>query len=497
MSVNLIDSMQLQDILATELPEFLSKLGKGEMHSVAYDTSWLARLSLKYPNQGFDDAYDWLLRAQRFDGSWGADVNHYHDRMVCTLSCVIALRLAGDASHDKRISKALNYIWHNIDRLYTDTNDTINFRGIASLLFSEAADLGLDVPQNVYFKHDKSGAKLSRLRSRPELWQRHPIAFSLECFNPTLADAESIIAANGSVGASPAASAAVLINSDTPNSRILDFLQESIQADGGIANNVPIDLFEIIWSLNVLRQANAIQPDDPAVKRCLDHIYQQWHPEYGLGHSSSFAAPDLDDASTAFAVLNWAGYPVSPQAFSYYEEADHFRCFADESDPSLSAHIRLLAALKMCPDYPETLRWIEKILGFLAEHAKANRAWTDKWHSSPFYLRSIAVSALHKLDNGLAAEHLRWILKTQHEDGGWGYFQRSTSEETAYALHALLYWHCHVAAVDTASIEQGVRYLLRHLDARKTPLWIGKCLYTPPQVVQAAILSALHCYAML
>jgi halimadienyl-diphosphate synthase len=195
-------------------------------------------------------------------------------------------------------------------------------------------------------------------------------------------------------------------------------------------------------------------------------------------------------------VLDWAGYPVQPDVFANYEHDTHFRCFQDETDPSLSAHIRLLLALKTRRDSSQYTSWVEKILKFVRDY-QLNHAWTDKWHTSPFYLHSASIPALHAVDDVIASVHLQEVLGSQHSDGGWGYFGSSTLEETAYALQSLLYWHCHVSKIDKQVLTAGVAYLSLNMQKRQPSLWIGKCLYTPSNVVRAAVLSALHMYATL
>jgi hypothetical protein len=54
-----------------------------QMSPSAYDTGWLAWL---YPA-----ARSWLLAAQNPDGSWGAEIEYYHDRVVATLSALNAI----------------------------------------------------------------------------------------------------------------------------------------------------------------------------------------------------------------------------------------------------------------------------------------------------------------------------------------------------------------------------------------------------------------------
>jgi len=118
--------------------------------------------------------------------------------------------------------------------------------------------------------------------------------------------------------------------------------------------------------------------------------------------------------------------------------------------------------------------------------------WWDKWHASPYYVSNLAIRALHNLDIELAKSRLNWILKTQNDDGGWGYLDHSTAEETSYAIEALLLWHNNIEALDTSIIEHGIKFLRLHSHSEEyTPLWISKGLYTPHNIVKAVILSTL------
>jgi len=238
-----------------ELTALITHLGHGEVLSVAYDTAWLARLSRRYPDRGFERAYPWLRAAQHNDGSWGSQVPHLHDHIICTLAAVIALQLTDDPQDQMRVQRGLVYVDKHIEHLSEDANDTINFVGLMGLLLLEARTLGLRVPDRVYHnKHMLSTSKLEYLRSHPEQWANHPIAHSLECFQPSLPNVENLINANGSVGVSPATTAAILLNSTGSDERLLGYLQRTQQADGGIPTVAPIDIFEITWALNALKR---------------------------------------------------------------------------------------------------------------------------------------------------------------------------------------------------------------------------------------------------
>jgi halimadienyl-diphosphate synthase len=103
--------------------------------------------------------------------------------------------------------------------------------------------------------------------------------------------------------------------------------------------------------------------------------------------------------------------------------------------------------------------------------------------------------ALQGVGDDLAYPCIKWILKTQRSDGGWGYYDVSTLEETAYCLQALLHWDRTVERVDPAQIDTAAAFLSRNIhEEHLPPLWIGKCLYSPRNVVRSAALAAMHSY---
>ncbi len=499
----MIDQQNLtlnQELIAEQIDDILANLGAGEMDSVPYDTAWIARLAPHFPGRGFDEAIKWLREHQHPDGSWGAEKLHYHDRIVCTLSAIIALRLAGRSFGDKRrIYRGESFLWRANGQLHKDANDTVGFSVVTVSLINEAISLGLDVPRDLYGNAETIEKKLNMLGHDPNSWRNTSMVFSLEAVRTYFPEEPTFLDAQGSVGCSPAATAAVILQSQHASKQALQYLERMVQFqhDGGAADVVPVDTFEVAWALQLLRQAEAISPEHPDVKRVLDRLWSAWSPKRGLAMSSYFMVQDLDCAATGFAALRWGGYPVNPDVFAAYEEPTHFRCFEGEIDTSLSAHIRALAALRMIDHHPRLEPWIEKIISTLRRYDVNGYFWFDKWHASPYYLTCTAVPIFRGISDDLATPRVSWIKKTQHPDGGWGYFGRSTPEETAYALQALVFWDHEVERIDPEQLDAGAAYLMKHVnDEHFTPLWIGKCLYSPRLVVRAAILSALHSYAV-
>jgi hypothetical protein len=153
----------------------------------------------------------------------------------------------------------------------------------------------------------------------------------------------------------------------------------------------------------------------------------------------------------------------------------------------------------MMPDYPDRKQVTERVIAALLYQQLYQSFWIDKWHISPYYATTHTVLALLKLKEYRLIEYshaIEWISHTQHPDGSWGFFGEGTQEETAYALLALLHYDDHIGEVDGDLIKRGIDYLLAnyHPDVRHPELWIAKTLYTPHNIVNAAILAAFALY---
>src|SRR4051812_26550511 len=79
--------------LVQEARGLLSSLGDGSMSATPYDTAWAARTHIPdIPDEPlFPAAYDWLLRNQHADGSWGSEIPFAHDRVMSTMAALVAL----------------------------------------------------------------------------------------------------------------------------------------------------------------------------------------------------------------------------------------------------------------------------------------------------------------------------------------------------------------------------------------------------------------------
>ena len=490
---------------SSELFNLLPMIGSGRIGPTAYDTAWVARLpDLDNPSRpAFPNALEWLIENQHPDGSWGTRLNYHHDRVLSTL--VSALTLAhwsayfGNAMWSKHLNAAQRSIWQNLAGIQRDPYDTIGFELILPTLLDESRQRGFQLPYGSFESIARvRDAKLKLIPPELIYTRRVSTIFSAEFLGDQLdtARVDDIQDANGSIASSPSATAYYLLH-EPHNLAARNYLHRVLGCCGGAAPAVdPIDVFEPAW---VMYNAALIWPNSSSLAGLIaphvNALRSEMAAKHGVGYNTFFAVPDLDGTATVFRVLTWAGVDSDPALLAQFEEDDHFRCFPYERNPSVSAHVHLLDALRAAPEFPQRRRMIGKVLDFLERARTLRTFWFDKWHASPYYTTGHAVIALRE-DRYLAEEAVFWILNTQREDGSWGYYTDSTAEETAYCVQALVSHQRSGACCDAVlqAIRRGAEYLAvsrERLELDYTPLWIGKSLYTPTWVVHATVLSAL------
>ncbi|MGD2105854.1 MAG: prenyltransferase/squalene oxidase repeat-containing protein [Anaerolineae bacterium] len=469
--------------------------GQSRMSSSPYDSAWVARLN---ESQLTEPAREWLVAHQLPDGGWGASWPvWYPDRFASTLAAVVAMAETGDPASDHvlRASQALSEYGERIGQ-GDYTRWPIGFEMIVPTLAEQLRSVpGLEkVPAlNGTWMSTMNYArfrKLQALRAVGGVISRDvTLAFSAEMAGDDhhLLSIDSLQSANGSVDYSPSATA--YFAGITGARSALDYLSGIVHDDGGAPVVAPSDVFEVgwvLWNLSLLRDV-----DDGLLTQCqplLDWLQGLWNP-IGVPQAEGYTPTDSDDTALTYTVLSRLGRTVDIEPILRFEEKTHFRCFSLEADPSISANIHVLEAL-VTGGYTKKNASVWKVLEFL--RGRQHRGfWRDKWHLSPYYATAHALIAYSGQFDDEWLRAMSWLMATQRDDGGWGFFGRSTAEETAYALQALTIWQRQSGVVPPDMIQRGAGWLGEHGDPPYPPLWIGKGLYCPELVVQSAVLSAL------
>jgi len=481
--------------LYEEWVKLLQETGPGKMMTTAYDTAWIARLVEIGESIG-DLALAWLRENQLPDGSWGAEQPlYYHDRVICTLAAVNALARRGRPGDRDRLRRAEAALGIMTPRLHEDpAGETIGFELIAPTLFQEAKALGAFHNEEIGVLKSLAPLRSAKLAALPNgmINRFVTVAFSAEMAGndgKDLLDIEHLQEQDGSISYSPSATTYFALYLCRRDPDALAYLR-TVAADGTAPNVSPFDVFEQAWVLWNLKLSNTI--DDGIFELCrphLDFLRNDWTPGRGSGFAANYAPKDADGTSVVYSVLTQYGHKVDLAAITHYETSYYFRCFDLESNPSVSANIHVLGALREA-GLQATHPTVRKILNFLDATRTDESFWFDKWHASPYYATAHAIIACIGYRSDLVEKAIQWILDTQGEQGAWGYYS-PTAEETAYCLQALSVADRAGLSVPLAVLKHGADWLVCHNSSPYTPLWIGKCLYCPELVVRSAILSAL------
>jgi halimadienyl-diphosphate synthase len=497
----------------------------GQVSASVYETGRLVALSPGLT--GHDRRVDHLLRTQRPDGGWGSPEPGY--ALVPTLSATDALlstlRSGELGAEDVAATVGLRTLFRWL-------------RGPGALTGPDLPDLPaieLIVPSLV----GSINRRLDELRDPPQAAGWWPGAerlcspagidgTPLELIRGRLASGRDVpqkllhaleIAGDaarghplirpettGTVGASPAATAAWLGDRAEAGSPARRFLENAVRRhDGPVPCGLPVTVFERAWVIGWLARAGVPVPPPAELVESL---------AASMGATGTAAAAglpqDADTTAGALYALALAGRPQPPDPLWTFEAGGtdgHFRTWPGEEGVSVSTNAHVLEAFGQYPradGTPEAARRTEtvvRVAEWLRDRQREDGSWDDRWHASPYYATSCAALALRSFggrESEAAVDRaVRWVLDTQRPDGSWGHWA-GTSEETAYAVQILLpagrgQDSGGLADRRRRSAALGCDHLVRSPRGVEGPaLWHDKDLYQPTAIVHAAILAALH-----
>lgn len=300
----------------------------------------------------------------------------------------------------------------------------------------------------------------------------------------------------GTVGASPAATAAWLGEQEPPAGHPARRHLEALVRDSGgpVPCCIPVNVFERAW---VLRGLSLAGLDAPGVTEIIASV------DAALGDAGAASGPGLppDADTTAVALYGLArwGRPKDVRCLASFDMSTHFCTWPGEEGVSTSVNAHVLEALgertrgDPHPPHRGTLR---RLSAWLRARQLPDGRWQDRWHLSDYYATLACTAALSRFARDDSEPQLRraltWVLTTQRDDGSWGMWE-GTIEETAYAIQILLM----AAGPDDRDVDstaaRGCRYLVDSIGLRNyRALWIGKDAYLPVAVIRCAVLEAIH-----
>ncbi|TDC85804.1 hypothetical protein E1193_01805 [Micromonospora sp. KC606] len=487
---------------------------EGHVAPSVYETARLVALAPWL--DGHAERITYLLGAQRADGGWGPPQGY---ALVPTLSATEALlatlQSGTAAQRDHEVARLADAATRGLQTLTTWLR--------ADLLVPDTPGADLIVPSlvaaiNQHLAHAAApclgpwqGARLglpAGINETRLLKVRHALAAGaklpekllhfLEVLGPAARRAAGIRPVGpGTVGASPAATAAWIASHDalTPTDPAVAYLAR-VARGGSVPCPLPITVFEAAWVISGLARAGMRVAVPAGVVARLSAAMNPRGTPSGAGLPA-----DADTTSVALYALGQLGQPMEPRGLWAYETANGFCTWPGEDGFSVTTNAHVLDAFgqyvhsnpEPAPRYVAT---IDRLTVTLREHQMPDGQWRDRWHASPYYATMCCTMALNDFGRRplaveAVARAVNWVLSTQRSDGSWGLWD-GTAEETAYALHVLLTARPEAAGVGAAA-SRGYTYLCSAAGQRPgPPLWYGKELYHPAAIVRAAVLAALH-----
>lgn len=458
----------------------------------AYDTGWVASIPKdRHLNKPlFPKCLQWVLCNQHKDGSWGAINEYYHDRIICTLSCLRTLQQYSIAPTLQ--IKARNYIVRAFKSIDYQNHETLGFELLVPLFLDF---LRIEIPPKyLAFLKKMNQSKVALLSQASTLGNSHNSSiYSLEAHvikrDTANKNLHLPLEINGSAGCSPAATAAYLIHCGMTNDKTCTsmrrYLAQSLHKDGCTGTAVPIDNFDLLWRQYYRHLCK--KTDRAAVEL----IYSRWSNK-GMAWSSLFSVPDLDESSIGHLLLALNGRALDTGYIDQYEKRHSFACYQFERNPSLSTNIHLFHLTELLASSRAKI-WRKKAYNFIFRTYKDSKQPCDKWHLSWLYPASHMLIALGQTRNGLSKIITSRILRAASKQFTWGNYG-TNAEETAYAIIALFYsnpWLNNAIKRRIISSHSLHTLLQNGLNNLSQPeLWLGKSLYCPILVVHDTIKTA-------
>ncbi|WP_089156107.1 prenyltransferase/squalene oxidase repeat-containing protein [Micromonospora sp. NBS 11-29] len=485
---------------ARALVEALAGEPAGQTSPSVYETGRLVASAPWLP--GHHARLTWLLDRQRPDGGWGGPGGY---ALVPTLSAVEALlaTLHRDGPAAVPAAAALRGIAFLAGALRGDAPPDLPATDLIVPALLTAVDRHLTgpagPPPGLTGWADRprlplpAGLDPSRLtRVRGLLAARRPVpaklAHALEVTGELAYRAVGVRpSTSGSVGASPAATAAWLGRPEPGPA--LDYLH-AVGRHGPVPCASPITVFERAWVLAVLVRAGVpVGAPEPVLAGLRDAVDAS-----GAATAPGLPA-DADTTSVVLYALARLGRPLGVAPLAGYDTGRHFCTWPGEDGASLTTNAHVLDALGEHPSRPGVTAARRRVADWLVERQEPDGRWEDRWHASAYYATYAVLLALADHAPDGAARHavergVGWLLDTQRSDGSWGRWH-GTTEETAYAVLAL------AGAGRPGDPRIGValargRRRLSELDGSddEPALWHDKDLYRPTLIVRAAVLAA-------
>jgi halimadienyl-diphosphate synthase len=449
-----------------------------------YDVAWVLRVADLLDHPVSPEALrSRLLSLQHADGSWGSALEITADRLLTTLTAIASLQLSNprDARSQKALDTGCEYIATTL-RPSAFAPKMPAFELLLPQAWDVAAAAGVEglppIPSDLL---NARSARLALLESADLVFDpTSSIAHALEFLADPLQPGEldRAVQRNGSLGNSPSTSAWALTRTRAERRDLATYLRSVLDEWGAeIPYVTPFRTLDLAWNL---LHADMVQLPDEITPALIVKELNRHRSGGGWAIDASVECPDGDSTAVCIYLMASRGQGVDQSELEPFidEHRAVVNAYPIERTPSVSTIAHGLLALSATSMARSEL--VKRLVVNLVAMQRADGAWADKWHVSPYYATAHVIYSLCTIGAEVpgAREHAtEWLLSTQDATGAWGAFGRPTSEETAYAVCSLYWSGAHVPGVREA-IRKARPQLMTDVLASPA-MWVGKVLYAP------------------
>ncbi|XP_057830563.2 bifunctional levopimaradiene synthase, chloroplastic isoform X1 [Cryptomeria japonica] len=327
------------EALIEDIRNMFQSMEDGKLNPSAYDTAWIARIaSIDNPSQPqFPQTLNWVVCNQLSDGSWGGEPFYLsHDRLLITLSCVIALRIW--KLGETQVQKGIDFVNYQTSLSLDERgygNQPSGFVILFSSLLKEANALNLGISNELPFIQRILAIREAQLKENDMgiLYNLPTSLFlSLEGLQEVI-DWRKVLKfypKDGYMLGSLASTACLYMH--TGDKIFLEFINSVVTICGDHVPCVyPSDLHERLLAVDTVERLGIGRYFKEEIKHALDYVYRFWS-NGGIGRGRNDTIVNVNDTAMGFRILRLHGYDVSAEVLKIFEnEKREFFSFADKT----------------------------------------------------------------------------------------------------------------------------------------------------------------------
>ncbi|KAI4199737.1 MAG: hypothetical protein LQ348_001827 [Seirophora lacunosa] len=501
-----------------------------------YDTAWLAMVSKADGGEVrwlFPESFKFILDQQLPGGGWASYATKAYG-ILNTLAALLALvkHQNGDQPNESlqaAIRNAVAYLDAVLQTLDLDGNLSVGFEILVPAMLEMLESQG-----GVHFALPARGRLLelqaTRMEAfRPDLLYYNTVStlsHSLEALVGKI-DFDRIRHRKifGSMMASPASTAAYLMNATPWDEEAEMYLRKAVKdgpgkGNGAVPSAFPTPIFEISWTISTLLQSgySTAGLGHNNMSHLASYLQKHYTAQNGLVGFAPLIQADADDSSRVAICLSFLGYQVEtkPQVVHFRSDLTHFHTYINERDASFSANCNVLRAMLESGDFHDHFTRIEIASQYLCE-LWWNGRMEDKWNTSPQYSMMLLAETLVKLlelwdrghltqlstaflQNRLSVTLIQLATRTlNNHNFGTARRTEGSTEILAYAILTLkalysLPWVGTLSEELLSRVRQGQEALSSYSAVAYEPqyVWVEKVTYGSFSLTEAYSLAAMH-----